>query len=320
MDKYSQCQSQEILAVPNFLNSNNCQNYPYQGYQNIVSPTLTNMQTPMMMYPGPVPPQAVHVQPVPTHSSETTPGWALSLMEKVEGINKRLGKLDLIERSLSEVKTDVKNLGDRVGEVEKSQQFLSDKFEQDNKEMKSLSMEINSIKAHLDTTLLQCKNLSKSVVDLQSRSMRDNLLFFGIQEVNESDTTVREDCIQLVRDLCRDKLNIDNVAIDRAHRFGEKRGEKPRPIVAKFSSYHQREDVRKNSRKLIGSDIYISEQYPKEIQAVRQELWPICKKARDEGKRAVIVKDKLYIDGNLYTGHATTRNVKSPQKGRAGKK
>ena len=37
-----------------------------------------------------------------------------------------------------------------------------------------------------------------------------------------------------------------------------------------------------------------------EIVNERKRLYPVMKKARDDGKEAYLVMDRLYIDGTLY--------------------
>lgn len=52
--------------------------------------------------------------------------------------------------------------------------------------------------------------------------------------------------------------------------------------------------------KLRGKPYGISQQFPKEIMETRRKLIPIMKAARDSGKEAYMVVDKLYIDKQLY--------------------
>ncbi|XP_062609263.1 protein unc-13 homolog C-like [Saccostrea cucullata] len=92
----------------------------------------------------------------------------------------------------------------------------------------------------------------------------------------------------------------DDILIERAHRIGRRNNVKPRPIVAKFNRFPQRELIRKNAFKLKGTHLSIGEQFPKEIQERRKGLYPIYKKAKEDEKKASLVKDKLYIDGELY--------------------
>ena len=76
--------------------------------------------------------------------------------------------------------------------------------------------------------------------------------------------------------------------------------------MAKFVLYPDRERVRKAGSVLreANSKYGVSQQFPKEIQDRRKALVPIMKQARNEGKDAYIVVDKLYIDKVLYMGPA----------------
>ena len=91
----------------------------------------------------------------------------------------------------------------------------------------------------------ETKSMKDKMVDLESRSMRENLMFYGIAERGED-----ENCGDLVKGVCRETLKIttaENMLFDRAHRVGAKRGSKVRPIVVKFHYYHERELVRRRS-------------------------------------------------------------------------
>ena len=128
--------------------------------------------------------------------------------------------------------------------------------------------------------------MRSKIVDLQARSMRDNLLFFNIPETAEENKT------KIIHDLLEQKLQIEDarnsIKIDRSHRIGRKRevNQNPRPIVVKFNYRQDRENVRRNASKLKGTRIGISEQFPEEIES-------------EDGKQAIIVKDKLIIDGQV---------------------
>ena len=77
-----------------------------------------------------------------------------------------------------------------------------------------------------------------------------------------------------------------------------------RPIVTKFAFFPDRERVRRAGARLRENHSHYSvgQQYPKEVQERRRALVPIMKQARDSGKDAYIVVDKLYIDKTLYRG------------------
>jgi hypothetical protein len=130
--------------------------------------------------------------------------------------------------------------------------------------------------------------------------MCDYLIFYNVEEKEGESTTA------LIHEILEKRLDIENastkVIIDRSHRMGRKlsASSKPRPIVAKFNRYQQREDVRVNAHKLKGTKIGISEQFPEEIAKVRKSLYPELKKAKAQGKKAKLIRDKLIIDGQLF--------------------
>ena len=89
---------------------------------------------------------------------------------------------------------------------------------------------------------------------------------------------------------------------------------KCRPIVAKFENYTDREYVRKagielNKRRCGYS---IREHFPPEIEERRKSLYPVMRYyAKDDTNRVKLIRDKLYINGELYTTDqdVTTRDT-----------
>ncbi|XP_061597608.1 immunoglobulin kappa light chain-like [Cololabis saira] len=109
--------------------------------------------------------------------------------------------------------------------------------------------------------------------------MRDNLVFSGIPEKPD------EDPEQTVQDFIKRHLKLpedmaNSITFHRVHRLGGRRSEaqRPRPIVAKFEHFKQKE------------------QFPQDILDHRRVLFPIQKKLMTEGARAVITVDKLYSE------------------------
>ncbi|XP_062598989.1 protein unc-13 homolog C-like [Saccostrea cucullata] len=118
--------------------------------------------------------------------------------------------------------------------------------------------------------------------------MRENLLFYGVDEAPKGE---QENCEDIVKRICSANLELeDDILIERAHRIGRRNNVKPRPIVAKFNRFPQRELIRKNAFKLKGTHLSIGEQFPKEIQERRKGLYPIYKKAKEDEKRHPLLK------------------------------
>ncbi|KAJ4449280.1 hypothetical protein ANN_00678 [Periplaneta americana] len=92
------------------------------------------------------------------------------------------------------------------------------------------------------------------------------------------------------------RLNLDVSAINNAYRVG---GGKNRPIVVKLNSYFIKEHIMANTNQLKGSKIYIENDFSKEIREKRKKLVPLLKEARFIGFKAILVNDKIKINGNI---------------------
>ncbi|XP_041369643.1 uncharacterized protein LOC121383617 [Gigantopelta aegis] len=155
---------------------------------------------------------------------------------------------------------------------------------------KALDSEIAEMRLNYD-------ELKERHLDLQSRSMRENLIFTGIPETGPDENTE----LLLITFIQKDMEIEQPISFERVHRFGKRGYSGPRPIVAKFYKFKDREMVRKAApTKLKGKTFGVNEQFPKEINDRRKELYPYYKQAKRAGKRASLVYDKLYIDGTLF--------------------
>jgi DNA repair ATPase RecN len=206
---------------------------------------------------------------------------------------KKLDTLEHIEKRIKAVEQDVKDLKTSLEYAHLEVVDIKKEFE----ENKEVILEVQTKIQNLEETN---RKLQDNIIDLKARSMRDNLLFFNISEDENENTT------ETIHDILENQMGFEDaknrVKIDRSHRLGKPthpsiRRTKPRPIVAKFNFFQDREFIRKNARKLKGTRIGISEQFPEEIEAIRRNLYPEMKKAKFAAKRVRLTRDKLFIDG-----------------------
>lgn len=146
--------------------------------------------------------------------------------------------------------------------------------------------------------------VEEKAIDLQCRSMRENLLFTGILEPDDLNEN-SENPEAVLREFLATKMNItDEIQFDRVHRLGKLRPNElyPRLIIAKFHRYKDREKVRLAAPKaLVGSPYGVREQYPTEIETVRRTLYPVMKKAKENKDNKVrLVRDRLFINDQEY--------------------
>ena len=140
-------------------------------------------------------------------------------------------------------------------------------------------------------------------------SMRDNLIFYGIRESGPGQNidAEQEKCDLLVKELIESKLDIDatNITLDRAHRLGNRViPNKPRPIIAKFHYYNDREQVRTVTFRLKDDlkreNFGVGIQLPKEWREARKQLYPAMQAERNKGNNTKFIGEKLYVNGQPY--------------------
>ena len=104
---------------------------------------------------------------------------------------------------------------------------------------------------------------NERAIKLESHRRRNNLIFYGIpEEANETTAKTESILYSFLEDNL--KLKEDRISMERAHRLGKRNasGEKPRPIIAKFSFYKNKELALSNSRTLAGTVFGISQDFP----------------------------------------------------------
>ena len=138
------------------------------------------------------------------------------------------------------------------------------------------------------------ESLKSTVLDLQCRSRKNNLIFTALHEVNNEHT---ED---LLRYFLYSELGIDyKIEFGNAHRFGRNSWGR-RPIVARFLYFADLQYILYNAYKLRNIPFGIKQPFPWEIENRRKQLYSIQRDAKRRGKRMTLVRDRLYINNELF--------------------
>ena len=171
-------------------------------------------------------------------------------------------------------------------------------------DLKKLKMEVRGLKAEND-------NLKRRLITNEKSAYRDNLVMDGVPE---SDKETPSDCVAKVSETIMNHIGhqLLDSSIQRCHRLGtkprppqgaEREPPRPRGILIKFSSHKEKSLVWGDRHKLIDSQIYLNEQFPREIELKRRELYLIKKLIRqnDKYKKCTISGDRLILNGVAYT-------------------
>ena len=150
-----------------------------------------------------------------------------------------------LRSSILNVQTSVRNVESKFEDMEKSIREVkesNEKLIKSNDEINENVGQLNQRVSQLEKDLKQSESKREQ---LEAQSRRENLRFYGIEEDRYENW---QDSERKIREYITKDLEIDEsrISIDRAHRM--KSGQKPYPIIGKFSFFKEKEEVLKAYR------------------------------------------------------------------------
>ena len=161
------------------------------------------------------------------------------LMAVLTGIESN--QATLLKEFVGLVRDDLKELKHTVG-------LLTTEHRERRQDMKAMEQRLRVSEGIVARMSVKLASQAEEIVDLISRSLRDNLIFQGIPDTTGE---TNEETEKKLANFMKKELKITdagNIALDRVHRMGNRRNG-TRTVVAKF-----------NSRK--GKDIVLQVQIP----------------------------------------------------------
>ena len=190
----------------------------------------------------------------------------MNFLSRLSSIENNVAKLVTIEQEISRgVRYDVYNLKEenpnvstKMKELENSTQSISRMFDdcikvktETENDVDFLKRENYFLKSELEKSSESQTKLNAEILELKARSMQENLRFFGLAEHQGGGN---ENVEGKLRDFLKNELapdsqtEVDSLVFDRVHRLGARKMNwrwQPRPIVAKFEKYTDREKSEK---------------------------------------------------------------------------
>lgn len=225
-----------------------------------------------------------------TRPSSTSPGTVHDAVTDMVGGDETLGNLTrgqllddisaLLDSKLSNLvsnlasKDDVTNLSDQVS---------------------SLAEENKNLKEEIEALRAQERAVINKLVDLESRSRRNNLIFKGLRWSKNT-----KDFREVVDKFCREVMGAEgNLWINRAHLLGKKGS----AIIAHFPSDSEIDYLMSRVSRLKGTGYVVHRDYPAEVRLKRARLMEVRKEVeRVAGKiKMPLVFDHLEVQGCRFT-------------------
>ncbi|CAC5363079.1 unnamed protein product [Mytilus coruscus] len=163
-----------------------------------------------------------------------------------------------------------------------------------------LSSRVVDLEDEKNKLLYENSELKERVIDVQARSMRENLIFSGIDEapdeqVKGAKNSHTENQLKLfIKEVTKIE---DEMQFHVVHRLRPRDDGKPRSIIARFERRKDRDLVLQRAPATLKDTSYrVNEQLPMEIIERRNELWPIYKRGKRLGNECKFKGDVLYVN------------------------
>ena len=230
---------------------------------------------------------------------------------RLDNVSNKLDNVLSAGKEIEYLKSEIITLRSEVKDLKDSLNFAQENITQLQNELAKTKTTVEEHSDDLDSMDADIEALKRRNIKLEAYTRRENMRIYNVTE--ESEETTEE----VVRNLFVNKMQIpsqDAMAIrfERVHRIPTTKAKQgsqhsPRPIIVRFSHYQDKEHVRSFVNNLKGSDIGISDDYPREVEDIHKTLYPVLKKAKREKRKAFFNFDKLIIDGQIYRGKETKK-------------
>lgn len=223
---------------------------------------------------------------------------------KIDQLLAMLPELDALKTRLTQVEEENKNL--RITVASNQEELTELKVSMVNTCSLAADNDNELRKLKADIQQLRCRHIK-----LEAYTRRENIKIFNLPEIRGETPSDTE---ELVKSMFEEKMNIrkedvDDIRFERVHRLPTRRNQnnpdKPRPVIAKFSFYQDKQFVWSSVKNLKDTGIGLAHDYPKEIDDIHAKLYPVLKKAKRDKQQAFFKVDKLIINGQVYRGKET---------------
>ena len=212
----------------------------------------------------------------------------------------------IVDSLISSTVSRIDGLVDRVARIEASLEYSQKDIDETKEELKAKEEVIGDLKQDLDAVKSSITSVKSSVTknlekctSLENHSRRNNIRVTGIPEERGATWEATE---MAVKTVLQEKLNLSfTPRIERAHRTGSGRNPDgspragPKPIVCRLYDWKEKELLLKKAREVKPEGIFVNEDVAEATLEKRREQLPRLKQAKEQGKIAYFVLNKLII-------------------------
>ena len=208
--------------------------------------------------------------------------------------------------------------------MKESLPFTQKDFDEAKVKTERFGLKLNKVEDDVDKVYEDIEYLYDGLENIENHSRRNNIKVFGIPEKNEKKgPELWEECEEVVKSEIESKLNMecgDNVIIERAHLVGKRHAPirhlpdrttvkvRPRPIIAKFLSWKDKEKIVKAARKIKPKQVQFLEDFSQRTLDKRKAMVPGVNCSKEKWQKSVF----SYGSSRLQTYKTTRRSQSEP--------
>ncbi|XP_026488654.1 uncharacterized protein LOC113404903 [Vanessa tameamea] len=192
--------------------------------------------------------------------------------------------------------------------IEMQKQTVELKESITNSIMEKMEEKIKPIIEENKDLKIKINKLENEIEYLKRDKKQNNIIIFGLKEEEEHTSGL----IQKVKKIFNKDININVEAfeINNIYRIGKRSpGVKPRPVLLSFVNAWKKNEIMKVRKNL--KDIYVTEDYTKEVLEKRKLLQTRLNEERNKGNFAYLKYDKLVVKENNTTKEKRKREISS---------
>ncbi|KAK9502951.1 hypothetical protein O3M35_011628 [Rhynocoris fuscipes] len=187
----------------------------------------------------------------------------------------------------------IKGLQEEVRKSNEESKLFREQLEQVKIRVRDLENSQNAAENRIKLHNMEIKRLNNAY-------RRNNLIIYNFEEVpNETMLDLMGRIVELFSLKMDVSIQLDN--IDYAQRLGKIENKGNRPVLLKLHSFWQKLLLFKASKKLKGTNIIITNDYPEEVRVTRRLLMPFLREARQNNCTAYIRYDKIIINQRRFS-------------------
>ncbi|KAJ8302732.1 hypothetical protein KUTeg_019128 [Tegillarca granosa] len=223
------------------------------------------------------------------------------IQNSLRDISLQLADLNILKSKVDQVKADIWEHDGIDHRLQNTAQTSEDNYsdiqylKQSNLELRQEVDLLKSIVVRLDTRVLEQES---EIIELKSRSMRENVLIHNLEEQDGENLHVR------INRLFMQHFNLD-VKFVRIHRnSGRPTPGKPRSITGRLVDFGQKELILKAQKVNIDNKIqlpfHVTPQSPPSVNENRKKLFEVSSKYRAEGVNTRVIGNKMIFSKWKY--------------------